>query len=110
MDNGELKLLGTLGYEFRRWEDYGSYLGNTADYGNNFSHSKTIPFNLGLELSDDQLKPNTIFVVMKNSGCFYRQKKHYGRPEVHYTQGSCQIKETLTIEDFDNEYVLLKKL
>ena len=110
MTDGELKLLGTLGYEFRRWEDYGSYLGNTADYGNDFAHSKTIPFNLGLELSEEQLKSNTIYVVMKNRGCFSRDKKDYGSPEVRYIKGLCGMKETLTVEDFDSEYVLLKKL
>lgn len=110
MTDGELKLLGTLGYEFRRWKDYGSYLGNYADYGNDFSHSKTIPFNLGLELSEDQLKSNTIYIVMKNQGCFTREKKDYGSPEISYNKGYCSMKETLTVEDFDSDYVLLKKL
>lgn len=110
MNNGKLELLGTLSYEFRRWEDYGSYLGNTADYGNDFSHSKTIPFNLGLELPKDQLKSNTVYIVMKKSGCFTREKKEYGRPKIQYTKGYCKVKETLTVEDFDSEYVLLKKL
>lgn len=110
MIDGELKLLGTLNYEFRRWKDYGSYLGNYADYGNNFAHSKTIPFNLGLELSEDLLKSNSIYMVMKNEGCFSREKKNYGNPEIGYSIGQCFMKETLTVEDFDEDYVLLKKM
>lgn len=110
MNNGELKLLGTLGYKFRRWEDYGSYLGNTADYGNSFAHSKTIPFNCGLELSNDDLKTGTIYVVLKKQGCFNRTKVDYGNPEIAYRESSCNPKRILKVEDFDNDYELLKKL
>lgn len=110
MDNGELSLLGTLGYEFRRWKDYGSYLGNYADYGNDFAHSKTIPFNCGLELSNDDLKSGTIYVVLKKQGCFNRTKADYGNPEVSYSQSLCNPKQVLKVENFNKEYVLLKKL
>lgn len=108
MNNGELKLLGTLGYEFRRWKDYGSYLGNYADYGNDFAHSKTIPFNLGLELSNKYLVNSAIFIVLKKNGCFNRRTKEYGDPEIEYSQGNCNVKRTLKVEDFNNDYVLLK--
>lgn len=110
INNGELKLLGSLEYKFRRWEDYGSYLGNYADYGNDFSHSKTIPFNGGLELSEPELKNKNIYIVMKKFGCFNRVKKDYGRPEIEYVEGNCSTKEILKVEDFDNDYVLLKML
>lgn len=110
MDNGELSLLGTLGYKFRRWKDYGSYLGNYADYGNDFAHSKTIPFNCGVELSNDELKAGTIYVVLKKQGCFNRTKVDYGNPEIAYRQSLCNPKQILKVEDFDNDYVLLKKL
>ena len=110
MNNGELKLLGTLSYKFRRWEDYGSYLGNTADYGNDFAHSKTIPFNCGLELSNDKLKSGTIYIVLKKQGCFNRTKVDYGNPEIAYSQSLCNPKQNLKVEDFDSDYVLLKKL
>ncbi|WP_339655102.1 hypothetical protein [uncultured Maribacter sp.] len=110
MNDGELELLGTLNYKFRRWKDYGSYLGNTADYGNDFAHSKTIPFNCGLELSNDDLKSGTIYVVLKKQGCFKRTRVEYGNPEIAYRQSLCNPKRTLQVEDFDNDYVLLKKL
>ena len=110
MENGELSLLGTLGYKFRRWKDYGSYLGNYADYGNDFAHSKTIPFNCGLELPNDDLKSGTIYVVLKKQGCFNRTKVDYGNPEIAYRQSLCNPKQVLKVEDFDSDYVLLKKL
>jgi hypothetical protein len=110
MNDGELTRLGTLGYEFRRWKDYGTYLGNNADYGNDFAHSKIIPFNLGLQLSNEELVGKSIYIVMKKIGCFNRAKKNYGNPEIEYQKGSCNGKYTLKVEDFDSEYVLLKKL
>jgi hypothetical protein len=110
MNNGELKYLGTQGYKFRRWKDYGSYLGNYADYGNDFSHSKTIPFNCGVELSNDDFKSGTIYVVLKKQGCFNRTKVDYGNPEIAYRESSCSPKRILKVEDFDNDYVLIKKL
>jgi hypothetical protein len=110
MNNGELELIGTLGYEFRRWEDYGSYLGNNADYGNDFAHSKTIPFNLGLQVSDDKFDGKTVYIVMKKTSCFERRKKDYGNPEIQYSEGTCSTKTRLKVEDFDNDYVLLKKI
>ncbi|MCR1026717.1 hypothetical protein NQT66_18000 [Cellulophaga baltica] len=110
MNNGELKYLGTQGYKFRRWKDYGSYLGNYADYGNDFSHSKTIPFNCGIELPNDDLKSGTIYIVLKKQGCFNRSKVDYGNPEIAYEESSCNPKRILKVEDFDNDYVLLKKL
>ncbi len=108
--DGKLILLGTLGYEFRRWKDYGSFLGNYADYGNDFAHSKTIPFNLGYETSEDNLKTGRVYVVMKKTGCFNRENKDFGNPEVQYTMGICTPKSSLEVSDFDNDYVLIKTL
>lgn len=110
MESGELKLLKTLKYKFRRWKDYGSYLGNYADYGNDFAHSKTIPFNCGVELSNDDLKSGTIYIILKKQGCFNRTKTDYGNPEIAYRENSCHAKEVLRISDFDHDYVLLKKI
>jgi len=110
MENGVLNKLGVLAYEFRRWKDYGSYLGNYTDYGNDFSHSKTIPFNCGLELSNEELKGKSIYVVLKKDGCFNRVENRFGQPVVEYSKGSCESKQTLKVEDFDSDYVLLKRL
>lgn len=109
MTDGELHLLGILGYEFRRWEDYGSYLGNYADYKNDFSHSKTIPFSCGIELPADKLKNGTIYLALKKSTCFNRTKNKYGNPEVKYVKSnSCNTKSILTVDDFDSDYELIK--
>jgi hypothetical protein len=108
LENGLLSLLGCQSYEFRRWKDYGSYLGNYADYGNDFAHSKTIPFNLGLQVSEEELNSFPIFVVMQKDGCFNRQKNSYGNPEIAYEKSFCDYKESLSVDDFEENYHLLK--
>jgi len=110
MKDGELILLDKMEYEFRRWEDYGSYLGNHADYGNDFSHSKTIPFNLGVELSNDDLVNGEIYVAIQNMGCFVREVGRFSRPPVKYKSLNCGTKSTLKINDFDKDYELVKIL
>jgi len=107
-ENGELRLLGTMGYEFVRWKDYGSYLGNYADYGNDFSHTKTISFSCGLQIAQNDLDNNAIFVVVKNQNCFYRSTDRFSNPPVKYKESGCNVKNKLTVEDFDSDYILLK--
>lgn len=109
-ENGELRLLGTMGYEFVRWKDYGSYLGNYADYGNDFSHTKTISFSCGLQITQNDLDIYAIFVVVKNQNCFYRSTDRFSNPPVKYTESECTVKNILTIDDFDKDYILLKVL
>lgn len=109
LNDGKLRLLGQMKYEFRRWKNYGSYLGNHADYGNDFSHSKTIPFNLGVQESDTDLDKE-IYVVIQKKGCFSRRRKEIGNPEIEYIDSSCHPKQVLNIEDFDSEYMLLKRM
>lgn len=108
ISNGSLKLVGTMGYEFVRWKDYGSYLGNYADYGNDFSHTKTISFNCGLSVSQSIMDKDPVFVVVKKANCFNRTNSTYGNPPVSYTGGNCNIKSTLTVDDFDNDNYLVK--
>jgi len=106
--NGQLVLIDKLKYEFRRWKDYGSYLGNYADYGNDFNHSETIRFSLGLQLEKDIIDNNPIYVVLKKEGCFYRDNNSYSRPEVSYKPANCDNKTLLDVDDFEDDYVLVK--
>jgi len=108
MEEGELKLVGRMGYEFRRWKDYGSYLGNYADYGNDFGHSKSINFNLGCQVSNEDVSKG-VYVVLKKEECFRRKTGGF-RPSVEYVESYCEIKDKLSVNDFDKEYILLKKL
>ncbi len=108
ISNGSLNLLGTMRYKFVRWKDYGSYLGNYADYGNDFSHTKTISFNCGLSVSQSIMNKDPVFVVVKKINCFNRTNNTYENPPVSYMEGTCNIKSILTVNDFDNDYCLIK--
>lgn len=77
---------------------------------NNFAHSKTIPFNLGFETREDNLKRGRVYVVMRKINFFTRENKDLGRPEIQYKKGICSPKSTLEVSDFDNDYVLIKTL
>lgn len=108
VENGTLNLINTLEYRFHRWEDYASYLGNNADYANDFAHTPTIRFSSGLSISKDDLNKNALFVVIKKENCFYRSTDRFANPPVSYTSGGCNLKPTLTVDDFDSSYVLVK--
>ncbi len=108
IENGVLSLIGTLEYRFYRWEDYGSYLGNDADYGNDFAHTSTIRFSCGLSISKEDINNSAVFVVVKNENCFYRNTDRFGNPPVSYSSSGCNLKSTLIVDDFDKDYVLVK--
>jgi hypothetical protein len=49
-EKGSLLNIGMMRYEFVWWESFSAYLGNSAAHSNDFSHTRTIPFNTGLEI------------------------------------------------------------
>ncbi len=112
LEDGVLRNLTSLGmdYRFRRWEDYGSYLGNSADYGNDFSHTKTIPFSLGYEISESEYKGYPIYVVLYNKPSIVRKYERFDNPPTSYNPESYGFKSELTVDDFDegNDYILIK--
>lgn len=99
--DGELKLIDQLRYKFVKWKDYGAYLGNHSDYSNDFAHTKKIPFTCGLEISNELLS-YPIYLVVRHSGCIYRDVDRFKEPSVQYKNGaSCDIPKILKVEDFD---------
>jgi hypothetical protein len=65
---------------------------------------------LGIEVNKSDVEDYEIYVVLKTSGCFQRVKKQYGNPEIQYSSSNCNPKQTLKVEDFNEEYILIKKL
>jgi hypothetical protein len=106
--SGTLSLIGTMGYEFSRWDDYASYLGNDHDFKNDFAYSKTISFSLGLSVSNESINNDAIFVIVKKENCFSRSSDRFGNPPVSYNSSGCNLKSTLTVNDFDKDYVVVK--
>jgi len=108
LEGSNLNLLGTMGYAFKRWQDYDRYLGNYADHDNDFAYSKSIPFSCGLSIPQTDIDYNVVFVVVKKANCFERKQASLSNPPVYYSGLKCVDKSSLTIEDFDEDYILVK--
>lgn len=102
-DGAKIKKIGTIEYRFARWDDFGSYLGNNADYRNDFAHSTNIPFSTGVELVDSQIK-KPLYLVATKEGCNTRGEERFRQPPVWYFASGCAtLKDELAIDDFKNE-------
>lgn len=92
--------------EFARWEDYGSYLGNDHDFHNDFAKVSTVKFKVGVQISDDILsKPYAI--VVKNENGLTSSYDRFKNPPKSYI-GSVSYPGSLSLEDFVNNYILVK--
>lgn len=108
IDN-KLTYINSFRYEFNRWKDYGSYLGNYKDNSNDFNYTKTITFSLGVQILEKDLKNNPIFVVAKTNNCVEKSYSQYSTPKYSYYDYNCGTsKPILTIEDFEKDYTLIK--
>ncbi len=106
--NGKLEYIGNLEYRFTRWKDYGSYLGNYSDYGNDFSHTKTITFNCGLEISNEDLNNSPIFIILRKDDCVFRSEDRFGNPPVSYKVEACKSQKILTPQNLEQDYFVVK--
>lgn len=100
-DGGKLTRLGELHYRFARWSSYAAFLGTTADYRNDFSHSWKIPLTAAVQLSQADLQRRPIYLVATGEGCHVEQRQPFGQPPVFWQAGECKsLKPTLTLDDF----------
>ena len=111
-DGANLKKLGDFVYRFARWDDYGSYLGNEPDYGNDFARTSKIPFSLGVEVGEDDLKKKPLYIVAAKESCHTRHYQRFHQPPESYIPGRCvTLKDTLVVADFMGGTVgVLKKI
>ncbi len=101
-DGAQLKRVANFSYEFVRWKDYGSYLGNYIDYGNDFAHTNVIPMSIGAESELGNLK-RPLYLVATKEGCHSRREKRFGTPSISYYGGDCAgLKEILEVGDFSD--------
>ena|GEM_PF-1332637 len=106
--NGHLSYLGTMGYMFSKWKNFNTYSGNNPDTKNDFSYSETVSFSCGISIDKEEIEQNAIFVVVKRSGCFER-RRNSSPPLVSYKPNkNCNPEHTLTLDDFDKDYALIK--
>lgn len=107
----QLRRLGSFEYRFSRWDDYASYLGNDADYRNDFAHSSSIPFSLAATVSRDEMKGD-IYLVATKEGCFTRSEDRFKNPPVWYYSSTCaSLPSTLSLNDFERaDLAVLKRM
>ena len=99
LSNGCLTLVGSMSREFVN-DAEGSY--NDKD----FKYVSSVAFSQALEISKKILEETAVFVVVKRVNC---SKYEFGYYLDTNTEG-CNIKSTLTVDDFDKDYVLIKIL
>jgi len=106
----KLMQVASFSYAFRRWQDYGSYLGNYGDSGNSFAKSKTVKFTLAAQVSDTYLK-EPLLLVASDEQCVERINRNLA-PAVAYIGLSCtSLKPELSLsEAATKKYRVIKRL
>jgi len=109
-DGPRLVRLGNLRYRFSRWSDYGAFLGNHADFRNDFSHTARIPFTAAVAFADDEWKRRPVYLVATGEGCHRRGYDRFGQPPAFYQPGECaSLKPILTLDDFKDGFLAVLK-
>lgn len=93
--------VGNFDTEFARWKDYGTYLGNNHDFGNDFAKTSSVRFKIGEEVSEDVVKGPYALIMKKENG-LSRNYDRFANPPVSYT-GYVSYPSTLRLEDFTKE-------
>lgn len=109
VDGNTLMYKASMKTRFARWDDYGSYLGNDADFNNDFSKVNTVRFKIGEQISIDESKQPFV-IVMKKENVLERYHDSFSHPEYRYV-GAADFKQSLSIEDFQEGglYVAVKR-
>lgn len=93
---------GNFKTEFARWDDYGSYLGNNHDFGNDFAKTSSVRFKIGKEVAEEIVK-GAYALIMKKENALNRNYERFDNPPISYI-GSVDYPYTLKLEDFTKEY------
>lgn len=99
-----LRIRGKAQYGFRRWDSYGSYLGNYDDRGNDFAMSDTVKFVLEAELPEATVKEEAIYLLAERLPTTHRKTARFERPPVSYT-GACDRAVFGTRAEVEQHYV-----
>lgn len=109
IDGDKMEFVSHLSYRFRRWEQYGTYLGNYHDSGNDFAYSSTIAFTAGYEVNLEAFEQYPHVVVVQRKQCVDRRRNPRDTPEISYGYGlRCATAKSLSLADFDNDYAVIK--
>ena len=106
--DGKLQYKESVYYKFYRWEDYASYLGNDADYGNDFARTKNIRFSPGVQLVMNDFNKYPTFLMVKKSNCVLRNEDRFANPPVSYSSSNCNYDRSLTVDKAIEDYFTVK--
>jgi hypothetical protein len=99
VDGATLVKVADFAYRFVRWDDYGSFLGNYADYRNDFAHSSTIPLTIAASVEVDKVK-KPLYVLASKEGCYLRNTERFNNPPVsYYSNGCSMLKASIAPDD-----------
>lgn len=108
--NGDkLELIKIFSLNFAKWDDYGSYLGNYHDNGNDFAKTSTVGFKIGVEINSELLQKPIVILLLKEN-CAERVTERFANPPVSYTPMNCDSPSTLSMEDVNKNYAVVKIL
>lgn len=106
IEGKDMFLVDRFDTEFARWDSYGTYLGNDADFNNDFSKVNSVRFKIGVQVEEDIIR-NPYAVVVKKENALNRIYERFENPPVSYT-GYVNYKSNLTMEDFEDDYILIQ--
>lgn len=109
INGNQMNREGVMEVQFARWRDYGAYLGNYHDVGNDFAKTSTIRFKLGVEVPIDVVRKPYAVVLRKSNG-LSRSYSRFDNPPVSYT-GSVSYPYALSLDNFtgeNSEYIIVK--
>ena len=108
VDGDKLTYVSVLETQFARWEDYGSYLGNYHDSGNDFQKVSTVRFKVGVQV-EDEILAGPFAVVVKKENALVRTTDRFANPPVSYV-GLVLYPQQLSLSDFDSDkdYIMVK--
>lgn len=87
---GNVVFEGDMKTRFYKWGDYGSYIGNYADTGNDFAKRNTIRFSTGIEIKDNDGVDRAILIGLLRRPCLVRTYNRFDRPPVAYSPQQCK--------------------
>ena len=94
-------------YQFYKWKDYGTYLGNYHDFGNDFAYTETIRFDIGLTLNQNDVN-STILIIASNQGKISRTINQFGTPNISYTYSdNREGYSNMTLSKLINDYTII---
>jgi len=104
-EDDHLRAIGAFRTEFYKWSDYGAYLGNYADFNNDFGHRDMIKFTAGLEVDEETLE-KPIFVAAWKPPCLHRRERKFEHPAVYYERSGCDFSPTVKLDEVDDKMII----